>query len=110
MGGGIIGVLKDKEGQEQRDDDDNDDDNDESGGGNDKEEFEYTPLYSNHKDKVVVVSINDNDDNLKGNDTTSSTHKLNHSNSTNNDEHAKLPLFYANDGSFLENMKKLNKI
>ena len=56
-----------------------------------------------------MVSINDNDDNLKGNDT-SSTHKLNHSSSTNNDEHAKLPLFYANDGSFLENMKKLNKI
>merc|ERR1712238_262975 len=68
--GGIIGILKDKEGQEQR---------------------------------------NDDDDNLKGNDT-SSTHKLNHSSSTNNDEHAKLPLFYANDGSFLENMKKLNKI
>merc|ERR1712238_64108 len=102
--GGIIGILKDKEGQEQRDD------NDGSGGVNkNKEEFEYTPLYSNHQDKVVVVSINNNDDNLKGNDT-SSTHKLNHSSSTNNDEHAKLPLFYANDGSFLENMKKLNKI
>ena len=55
-----------------------------------------------------MVSINDNDDNLKGNDT-SSTHKLSHSSSTNN-EHTKLPLFDANDGSFLENMKKLNKI
>jgi len=97
--GGIIGISNDKDHQQQQDQHaDDDGDGNGSGVNNEEEEFEYTPLYSSHQEKVVVE---DNDDNLKCNDT--STNKL--SNSSSN-EHDKVPLFYANDGSFLETMKK----